>query len=99
MDWARSGLLGGRPLLAVMGSLLLPHYYGFFYVCLVVIAFSNPGFHLVQTSGLSQAVYQAYAWGGSIPFFMGLAPGSLVVLQFGHCLPCPLSPCLWQGLG
>ena len=47
----------------VMGSLLLPPLLWGFHVCLVVIAFSNPGFHLAQTNGLSQAVYQAYACG------------------------------------
>ena len=65
-----------------MGSLLLPHFYGFFYVCLGLVALSNPGFHLAQTSGLSQAIFQAYAWGDSIP-----------VLGIGSWAPC--GPSFW----
>ena len=85
--------------LLVTGSLLPSPLLWGLPVCLVVIAFTNPGFHLVQTNGLSQAVYQAYACGDQ-SFLWRLTPGPLTVLpSWGIAYHALFLPCLMQGLG
>ena len=44
-------------------------------------------------------LFSRHTPGGIRSLFLGSAPGPLVVLPFGHCLPCPPFPCLWQGPG
>ena len=94
---ASRAIEGCPPLLSWAPS-FCPIFMFFFYVCLGLVAFSNPGFHLAQTSGLSQAIFQAYAWGDSIPV-LGIGSWAPCGPSFGHCLPCPPFPCLWRGPG
>ena len=99
VGWALWVPLVDHPLPLVTGSHLLSPLLGGFPVCLVVNALANPGFHLVQTIGLSQAVYQAYACGGQ-SFSWKLTPGLLTVLpSWGIAYHALFFPCLKRGLG
>ena len=89
------GAFGGPPFaLLVTGSHLFSPLLWGFTVCLVVNALANPGFHLVQTIGLSRADYQAYACGGQF-FLMTIDSWTASVLPswgiayHAHFFPLP----------
>ena len=87
-----SRAIEGCPPLLSWAPSFCPNFYGFFYVCLGLVAFSNPGFHLDQTSGLSQAIFPGIRLGGFDPSSWDRPLGPLWSFLWGIAYHAPPSP-------